>query len=94
MFFSTRSLLLLFFIAVFGAGTLSRLATATALLLVQIQNKQSNSDASLAAVRRQDREARNSRGVITRLPPEEHLRRAAVYHANRAFDEAANIGRR
>ncbi len=88
MFFSTRLLLLLFFIAVFGASTLSRLATATALLLVQSQNKQSNSDASLAAVRRQDREARNSRGVITRLPPEEHLRRAAVYHANRAFDEA------
>ena len=49
---------------------------------------QSSSDAILAAVRRQDREARNARGVITRLTPEEHLRRASVYHSNRAFDEA------
>jgi soluble lytic murein transglycosylase len=49
---------------------------------------QSSSDAMLAAVRRQDREARNARGVITRLTPEEHLRRASIYHSNRAFDEA------
>jgi soluble lytic murein transglycosylase len=49
---------------------------------------QSSSDAILAAVRRQDREARNARGVITRLTPEEHLRRASVYHSNRAFEEA------
>ena len=47
-----------------------------------------SSDASLAAVRRDDQYARNARGVITRLPPEEHLRRASVYHANRAFEEA------
>ena len=49
---------------------------------------QSSSDASLAAVRRQDVLARNAKGVITRLTPEEHLRRAAIYHSNRAFDEA------
>ena len=49
---------------------------------------QSSSDASLAAVRRQDREARNAQGVLTRLSPEEHLRRASVYHSNRAFQEA------
>ena len=49
---------------------------------------QSSSDAVLAAARRQDREARNARGVITRLTPEEHLRRASIYHSNRAFDEA------
>ncbi len=52
------------------------------------QSKQANSDANLAAIRSQDRLARNSKGVITRLTPEEHLRRAAIYHANRAFDEA------
>lgn len=46
------------------------------------------SDASLATVRKQDREARNAKGVMTRLSPEEHLRRAAIYHGNRAFDEA------
>lgn len=49
---------------------------------------QAGSDASLAAVRRQDREARNSKGVLTRLSPEEHLRRAGIYHVNRAFEEA------
>jgi soluble lytic murein transglycosylase len=49
---------------------------------------QASSDASLAAVRREDRDARNSRGVITRLSVEEHLRRAGIYHTNRAFDEA------
>lgn len=46
------------------------------------------SEASLNLVRRQDREARNSRGVMTRLTPEEHLRRAGIYHINRAFEEA------
>ena len=51
-------------------------------------SKQASSDASLAALRRQDREARNAKGIITRLAPEEHLRRAAIYHVNRAFDEA------
>jgi soluble lytic murein transglycosylase len=45
-------------------------------------------EASLNAVRRQDREARNARGVMTRLTPEEHLRRAGIYHVNRAFAEA------
>lgn len=49
---------------------------------------QSSSDASLAVVRRQDRDARSARGVLTRLSVEEHLRRAGVYHINRAFDEA------
>jgi soluble lytic murein transglycosylase len=51
-------------------------------------SKQASSDASLAAVRRLDRDARNAKGTITRLTPEEHLRRAAIYHVNRAFDEA------
>ncbi|MEP6718418.1 MAG: transglycosylase SLT domain-containing protein [bacterium] len=49
---------------------------------------QGNSDAALAALRRQDRGARNANGVMTRLSPEEHLRRAAIYLANRAFEEA------
>ena len=49
---------------------------------------QGSSEASLAAVRRQDRDARNARGVMTRLTPEEHLRRASIYHVNRAFEEA------
>ncbi|MEP6570429.1 MAG: transglycosylase SLT domain-containing protein [Acidobacteriota bacterium] len=52
------------------------------------QSKQASSDASLAAIRSQDRLARNDKGMITRLTPEEHLRRASIYHVNRAFDEA------
>jgi soluble lytic murein transglycosylase-like protein len=51
-------------------------------------SKQASSDASLAAIRSQDRLARNAKGLITRLTPEEHLRRAGIYHVNRAFDEA------
>lgn len=51
-------------------------------------SKTASSDASLAAVRRQDQYTRNARGVVTRLSPEEHLRRANVYHTNRAFEEA------
>lgn len=49
---------------------------------------QSGSDASLAAVRVQDRYTRNAKGIITRLTAEEHLRRASIYHVNRAFGEA------
>ena len=70
----------LFLIALLAATTLPRLVTA--------QSKQANSDASLAAIRSQDRLARNSKGAITRLTPEEHLRRASIYHVNRAFEEA------
>lgn len=51
-------------------------------------NTQVASDNQLVEARRQDRNARNARGVMTRLSPEEHLRRAGVYHTNRAFDEA------
>jgi TolA-binding protein len=49
---------------------------------------QGGGETNLNTVRRQDREARNARGVMTRLTPEEHLRRANIYHINRAFEEA------
>ncbi len=45
-------------------------------------------DEALAAARRLDRLARNADGTLRPLPPEEHMRRAAIYFANRAFDEA------
>src|SRR5215204_715128 len=70
------------------------MALRTLILIVLIalpaipQSKQANSDANLAAIRSQDRLARNDKGAITRLPPEEHLRRASIYHGNRAFEEA------
>jgi soluble lytic murein transglycosylase len=85
---ATRSLFLLFFVTLLSVSGLPRLATAIGFPLAHIQSTQGNSDASLAAVRREDRLARNAKGTITRLTPEEHLRRAAIYHANRAFDEA------
>jgi soluble lytic murein transglycosylase len=49
---------------------------------------QAASDTRLAEVRREDRNARNARGVMTRLSAEEHMRRASIYHTNRAFAEA------
>ena len=49
---------------------------------------QAASDTRLAEVRREDRDARNARGVMTRLSAEEHMRRASIYHTNRAFAEA------
>lgn len=80
---------ILFAIGLLAFAALPRLAAATGLFLPSIQtSKQANSDANLAAVRSQDRLARNANGTITRLPPEEHLRRASIYHANRAFAEA------
>jgi soluble lytic murein transglycosylase len=62
--------------------------TASFSNLVPTVGVQGNSDTALLAVRKQDRIARNAKGEMTRLSPEEHLRRAAIYLANRAFDEA------
>lgn len=72
---------------VFSASSVPQLAASVSkqLLAVVVQG---NTDSALAAVRRQDRVARNANGVMTRLSPDEHLRRAAIYLANRAFDEA------
>jgi soluble lytic murein transglycosylase len=83
-----KSLLFLFCLIIVAGGTIAPpLTAAKKMPVTQIQSN-AGSDASLAAVRRQDREARNAKGAITRLTPEEHLRRAAIYHANRAFEEA------
>ncbi|MBC8028903.1 MAG: transglycosylase SLT domain-containing protein [Pyrinomonadaceae bacterium] len=78
----------LFLIILLGVITLPLLAAANKFLPATSFSTQSSSDASLAAVRRDDRFARNAKGIMTRLPPEEHLRRASVYHVNRAFEEA------
>ena len=45
-------------------------------------------DAALTNARRLDREDRSTDGQLAQLAPGEHMRRAAVYHANRAFAEA------
>lgn len=49
---------------------------------------QSPSEAALATVRRSDASVRDAKGNIPKLAPAEHMRRASVYLANRAFDEA------
>lgn len=82
-----------FFILAFVASTVvsgAAASKASAFVLASLPSKliQGSGEASLNAVRRQDREARNDRGVMTRLTPEEHLRRAGIYHINRAFEEA------
>ena len=46
------------------------------------------SDSALVEVRRLDRQGRNPSGELAALTPQEHMRRAAVYHGNRAFEEA------
>ncbi|MCA1594162.1 MAG: transglycosylase SLT domain-containing protein [Acidobacteria bacterium] len=46
------------------------------------------SDDALATTRGMDRSGRTADGQFPKLPPAEHMRRAAVYQANRAFDEA------
>ena len=81
-------LILMSFTSTVLSGTAA--STPRALVLAGLPRTvpQRSSEASLNAVRRLDREARNARSVMTRLTPEEHLRRAAIYHINRAFEEA------
>jgi len=45
-------------------------------------------DDALAGTRRTDQAGRGTDGQLARISAEEHQRRAAIYHANRAFDEA------
>lgn len=49
---------------------------------------QSPSETALASIRRSDASSRDSNGSIAKLSPVEHIRRANIYLANRAFAEA------
>ena len=49
---------------------------------------QAPSETALATVRRSDASSRDANGNVPKLAPAEHMRRAAVYLANRAFEEA------
>ena len=49
---------------------------------------QAASESMLASVRRSDASSRDARGKLQKLPPAEHMRRAAVYLSVRAFSEA------
>ncbi len=50
--------------------------------------QQSLRESTLASVRRSDASERDDKGNVPRLSQAEHLRRAAIYMANRAFEEA------
>lgn len=63
-------------------------ALALSLLLTNQTTPQSSSETALSGVRRSDAAARDANGNVSRLTPAEHMRRAAVYLANRAFAEA------
>jgi len=43
---------------------------------------------ALATMRRSDSSGRGADGQLPKLTPQEHMRRAAIYQANRAFEEA------
>src|SRR5256885_7910673 len=90
MNFGTPLFVLISFATMFGLNRVASLSTAIGSVSTHFLSPalQGGSDVSLTTVRRQDRDARNARGVMTRLSPEEHLRRANIYHLNRAFDEA------
>ena len=90
MNFWTPLFVLISFATMFGPNRAARISTAIGSVSTHFLSPalQGGSDVSLTTVRRQDRDARNARGVMTRLSPEEHLRRANIYHLNRAFDEA------
>lgn len=85
--FKTSSLSLIVALGVGQAGWWSSSATRVNASPVSLL-VQSSRDNSLAAVRRSDRESRSGDNKLARSSVEEHLRRANIYMANRAFVEA------
>ncbi|HLL72840.1 MAG TPA: transglycosylase SLT domain-containing protein [Pyrinomonadaceae bacterium] len=60
----------------------------TGTLFVESAPEAEQGDDALVNARRLDREGRALDGQLAQLAPTEHMRRAAAYHANRAFAEA------
>jgi len=58
------------------------------LVCASLASAQSVSDASLNAVRASDRADRTTKGGLAQVTPAEHMRRAGIYLANRAFAAA------
>jgi soluble lytic murein transglycosylase len=63
-------------------------AVVFSLLVTASVNAQSPSETALASARRSDASARDAKGKLAKLLPNEHLRRATIYLGNRAFAEA------
>jgi soluble lytic murein transglycosylase len=53
-----------------------------------VLSPEDQTESALANTRRADSEDRTPDGQLPQLTPQEHMRRAAIYHANRAFNEA------
>src|SRR5256714_420948 len=53
-----------------------------------VLSPEDQTDDALAATRRADESGRGGDGGLPQLTPQEHMRRAAIYQANRAFEEA------
>ncbi|HEY0099135.1 MAG TPA: hypothetical protein VGB76_09295, partial [Pyrinomonadaceae bacterium] len=57
-------------------------------VLIESAPEAAQGDDALSNARRLDRADRAADGQLAQLAPAEHMRRAAAYHANRAFAEA------
>ena len=64
------------------------ISSAPSLEAIATSFAQDTSDEALSAARRADRAARGANGALPTLTVEEHMRRAAVYAANRVFRDA------
>jgi soluble lytic murein transglycosylase len=72
-----------------GPNTNSTTTTpASAVFFESLPSDDQSGDDALSNARRLDRQNRGADGGLSTLPPPEHMRRAAVYLANRAFAEA------
>jgi soluble lytic murein transglycosylase len=71
-----------------GPNTNSTTTPASAVFFESLPSDDQSGDDALSNARRLDRQNRGADGGLSTLPPPEHMRRAAVYLANRAFAEA------
>lgn len=70
------------------AGSVSNASNVASTVLFDSASEAAQGDEALANARRLDQGGRSIDGQLAQLAPVEHMRRAAVYHANRAFAEA------
>jgi soluble lytic murein transglycosylase len=73
-----------------SVSNVSNVSNVTSAVLFEptSESESAQGDDALTNARRLDREGRAVDGQLPQLAPAEHMRRAAAYHANRAFAEA------
>ena len=71
-----------------AAGEAATAAAASELAPGVELSPEDQTEGALANTRRADAEGRGPGGQLPTLTPQEHMRRGAIYHANRAFAEA------